>query len=154
MREKLTKGPSQSPWYAIDLAGSEEECGPCAAVGDSGGPDHPANTALLLAHKIVAIASNMDTCKGQGEGCLVVGRRGRAKGATFARLRGSRQLQVEYLVVAFDDDRRKVKLSLRQADILSALAEDEALCNEGGCVPDLQVVKRYCRRCGNAKHVD
>ena len=43
-------------------------------------------------------------------------------------------------MVAFDQEDRKVKLSLRQADILKALAEDEALSKKGGCVPDLQVV--------------
>lgn len=45
-------------------------------------------------------------------------------------------------MVAFDEDRRKVKLSLRQADILKALAEDDALSKQGGCVPDLQVIKQ------------
>jgi len=35
--------------------------------------------------------------------------------------------EIEYLVVNFDDAERKVKLSLRQADILRALAEDEKL---------------------------
>ena len=49
--------------------------------------------------------------------------------------------EVEFLVVAFDDKVCSVKLSLRQGDILAALAEDEALCEQGGCVPDLQVVK-------------
>ena len=51
-------------------------------------------------------------------------------------------------MVAFDDESRRVRLSLRQADILKALAEDEALCKQGGCVPDLQSVKRYaCSGC-------
>ncbi|KAI4200789.1 MAG: hypothetical protein LQ350_003697 [Teloschistes chrysophthalmus] len=50
--------------------------------------------------------------------------------------------EIEYLVVAFDDSNHKVKLSLRQADILDALAKDEALCKQGGCVPDLQKVVR------------
>ena len=54
--------------------------------------------------------------------------------------------EIEYLVVAFEEERRKVRLSLRQADILTALAEDEALSKQGGCVPDLQVVKS----CGEA----
>jgi hypothetical protein len=36
-----------------------------------------------------------------------------------------------------------VQLSLRQADILEALAKDEKLCDKGGVVPDLQVVSRY-----------
>ena len=48
--------------------------------------------------------------------------------------------EIEYLVVAFEEEQRKVKLSLRQADILDALAKDEALCKQGGCVPDLQLV--------------
>jgi len=48
--------------------------------------------------------------------------------------------QIEYLVVAFDDDKRQVKLSLRQADILAALARDEELLKQGGGVPDLQKV--------------
>ena len=51
-------------------------------------------------------------------------------------------LQIEYLVVAYDEEHHNVKLSLRQADILRALAEDEALSKKGGCVPDLQVVKQ------------
>ena len=52
-------------------------------------------------------------------------------------------LQIEYLVVVFDKKRGKVQLSLRQADILDALAKDEELCKQGRCVPDLQVVSRY-----------
>lgn len=51
--------------------------------------------------------------------------------------------QIEYLVVAYDDQEQKVKLSLHQADILDALAMDEALQKQGGCVPDLQRVARY-----------
>ncbi|KAI9776894.1 MAG: Zn finger-containing GTPase- Activating Protein for ARF [Candelina submexicana] len=50
--------------------------------------------------------------------------------------------EVEYLVVAFQEDQHRVKLSLRQADILEALAKDEDLRKEGGCVPDLQDVER------------
>lgn len=45
--------------------------------------------------------------------------------------------QVEYLVVSFDDAEREVKLSLRQADILEALASDPELIRQGGGVPDL-----------------
>ena len=45
--------------------------------------------------------------------------------------------QIEYLVVSFDDDQREVKLSLRQADILQALADDPELIKQGGGVPDL-----------------
>ena len=44
--------------------------------------------------------------------------------------------------MAFDDKHRKVQLSLRQADILEALAKDEDLCKSGGVVPDLQMVHR------------
>lgn len=50
--------------------------------------------------------------------------------------------EVEYLVVTYKDKDPQVTLSLRQADILTALAQDEELCTEGGCVPDLQDVDR------------
>lgn len=40
-------------------------------------------------------------------------------------------------MVAFDDGSREVKLSLRQADILEALANDTELVQQGGGVPDL-----------------
>lgn len=42
--------------------------------------------------------------------------------------------------MTYKEGEPKVTLSLRQADILAALANDETLCIEGGCVPDLQVV--------------
>lgn len=45
--------------------------------------------------------------------------------------------QVEYLVVAFDDNNRKARLSLAQAEILKSLARDEALYKVGGEIPDL-----------------
>lgn len=45
--------------------------------------------------------------------------------------------KIEYLVVAFDDEKKQVKLSLRQADILEALASDPELLKQGGGVPDL-----------------
>ena len=48
--------------------------------------------------------------------------------------------QIEYLVVTYEDSNPKVTLSLRQADILRALAHDEELCSNGGCVPALQDV--------------
>ena len=38
--------------------------------------------------------------------------------------------KVEYLVVAVDDKDQKVRLSLRQADILKALAQDEELAKD------------------------
>lgn len=49
------------------------------------------------------------------------------------------EAQIEYLVVAFDDKQRSVKLSLRQAEILEQLAKDEELLKQGGGVPDLAV---------------
>ena len=52
--------------------------------------------------------------------------------------------------MAFDDEHRKVRLSLRQADILAALAGDEDLRAKGGCVPDLQAISRYGRLACNA----
>jgi hypothetical protein len=45
--------------------------------------------------------------------------------------------QIEYLVVNFDNENKEVKLSLRQADILEALASDAELLKQGGGVPDL-----------------
>ena len=47
---------------------------------------------------------------------------------------------MEYLVVTYKNDEEKVTLSLRQADILTALAEDEKLCSNGGVVPALQEI--------------
>lgn len=46
--------------------------------------------------------------------------------------------QVEYLVVLWTEDDQRVLLSLRQADILKALANDTELTSGGGGVPDLQ----------------
>ncbi|KAL5119876.1 glutamate--cysteine ligase [Pleosporales sp. CAS-2024a] len=46
--------------------------------------------------------------------------------------------EIEYLVVCYDEEKRKVRLSLRQADILAALASDEKLLQQGGGVPDVQ----------------
>jgi glutamate--cysteine ligase catalytic subunit len=40
--------------------------------------------------------------------------------------------------VAYDEENRKVRLSLRQADILAALASDEKLLQQGGGVPDVE----------------
>ncbi|KAI9705122.1 MAG: Zn finger-containing GTPase- Activating Protein for ARF [Candelina mexicana] len=68
--------------------------------------------------------------------------------ATWRRAKGKERNallwgdEIEYLVVAFQEDQHRVKLSLRQADILEALAKDEDLRKEGGCVPDLQDVER------------
>ncbi|KAF2220882.1 glutamate-cysteine ligase-domain-containing protein [Elsinoe ampelina] len=46
--------------------------------------------------------------------------------------------EIEYLVVCYDDQNRLVRLSLRQGDILKALARNEDLLKQGGGVPDLQ----------------
>ena len=46
-------------------------------------------------------------------------------------------LKVEYLVVTYDKNDQKVLLSLRQAEILTALASDAELAKEGGCVADM-----------------
>ncbi len=58
------------------------------------------------------------------------------------RLSGERLLiqkvQIEYLVVTYKDDDELVTLSLRQADILQALAQDEELGINGGRVTPLQ----------------
>jgi glutamate--cysteine ligase catalytic subunit len=40
--------------------------------------------------------------------------------------------------VVYSSDRPKVLLSLRQAEILEALAADKELAKKGGCVPGLQ----------------
>ncbi|KAB5535076.1 glutamate-cysteine ligase [Coniochaeta sp. 2T2.1] len=46
--------------------------------------------------------------------------------------------EVEYLVVVWTEDDKRVLVSLRQADILKALANDTELTSGGGGVPDLQ----------------
>ncbi|ETS74917.1 Glutamate--cysteine ligase [Pestalotiopsis fici W106-1] len=50
--------------------------------------------------------------------------------------------EVEYLVVTYEKDDPKVLLSLRQADILKALAADEELAAKGGGVPAIQDQKQ------------
>lgn len=45
---------------------------------------------------------------------------------------------MEYLVVVYEENNNKVLLSLRQAEILNALAADQELVKQGGCVPGLQ----------------
>lgn len=46
--------------------------------------------------------------------------------------------QIEYLVVAIDDEHKKVRLSLSQAEVLEALAKDGELSKQDSVVPDLQ----------------
>lgn len=83
----------------------------------------------------------------EGERCSAMGRRSMSlfdyKWQICSMIIKHRQRQIEYLVVCYDDDNRKVRLSLRQADILKALAEDEKLLNAGGGVPGL--------KCGEAR---
>jgi len=55
----------------------------------------------------------------------------------FADAVPANNCQIEYIVVAFDDNQREVKLSLRQADILEALGRDEELVKQGGGVPEV-----------------
>ena len=45
-------------------------------------------------------------------------------------------------MIIVDEVNRKIKLSLRQSDILKALAKNDELRNKGGCVPDLQSVTK------------
>lgn len=44
--------------------------------------------------------------------------------------------EVEYLVVTYDKEDPRVLLSLRQADILDALANDAVLAAQGGCTAE------------------
>ncbi|KAF2759014.1 glutamate-cysteine ligase [Pseudovirgaria hyperparasitica] len=60
--------------------------------------------------------------------------------------------EVEYLVVCFDEENRRVRLSLRQADILQALAEDEKLLKQGGSVPDVQTGNPKPEKCAPTFH--
>lgn len=57
------------------------------------------------------------------------------------RLTNRESEQIEYLVISHDDKNKKVRLSLRQADILKALASDEELLKKGGGVPDINCGK-------------
>ncbi|KAJ9653488.1 glutamate--cysteine ligase [Neophaeococcomyces mojaviensis] len=55
--------------------------------------------------------------------------------------------EIEYLVVAVDEKQQKVRLSLTQAEVLKALAENEELAKHGPVVPDLQggeAAKNHC----------
>jgi hypothetical protein len=75
----------------------------------------------------------------QRKGCTALGRRGERSTVARPLWKGLLiHVQIEYLVVCYDQDNRKVRLSLRQADILAALANDEKLLQQGGGVPDLQ----------------
>ena len=59
----------------------------------------------------------------------------------MTRLANQECEQVEYLVICHDDENKKVRLSLRQADILKALASDEDLLKECGGVPGISCGK-------------
>ncbi|KAI5820216.1 glutamate-cysteine ligase-domain-containing protein [Pyronema omphalodes] len=45
--------------------------------------------------------------------------------------------EIEYLVISYDDENKTATLSLRQAEILDALAADEKLRKAGGGVPEI-----------------
>lgn len=83
-----------------------------------------------------ATTSNMEPGERKRARRAAMGRRGQHM-LIHRRLFSLRYIQVEYLVVNYKDDDEKVTLSLRQADILTALAQDEKLA---GCVPALQDV--------------
>lgn len=86
---------------------------------------------------VAAIAGNLARIQRQRKRCIAVGRRG--KPPTGQRYKpGLTGCKIEYLVVCYDQNNHKVRLSLRQADILAALATDEKLLAEGGGVPDVQ----------------
>jgi glutamate--cysteine ligase catalytic subunit len=55
-------------------------------------------------------------------------------------VKANKILKVEYLVVVWTEDDKRVLLSLRQADILKALANNKELTSGGGGVPDLQPI--------------
>jgi glutamate--cysteine ligase catalytic subunit len=62
-------------------------------------------------------------------------------------------------VVVYSEDNQRVLLSLRQAEILEALATDKELEKQGGCVPDLQDVdtadtkKKYIKQILNFSYI-
>jgi glutamate--cysteine ligase catalytic subunit len=60
----------------------------------------------------------------KGTRCIVVGRR---SGWLEQDHPSSNEYQIEYLVVAIDEQQKKVRLSLCQADVLKSLAKDEQL---------------------------
>jgi glutamate--cysteine ligase catalytic subunit len=55
--------------------------------------------------------------------------------------------QIEYLVLAYDEENKNACLSLRQAEILKALASDEQLQAAGGGVPALNEIKESVEFC-------
>jgi hypothetical protein len=96
-------------------------------------PDRSANGALRYVYPLNA--THKSTRAEQSEQQLLATWR-RAKGKERdALLWGD---EIEYLVVTYDDDKREVRLSLRQADILEALASDEKLLAQGGGVDEIQ----------------
>jgi glutamate--cysteine ligase catalytic subunit len=90
----------------------------------------------IIADGWAAIIDHLAESKGEGERRTSMGRRGLLLASKDQEY--FLTMQIEYLVVAFDDDQRKVRLSLCQAEILKALAKDEELSKSGGCVPELQ----------------
>src|SRR5271156_4462118 len=70
--------------------------------------------------------------------CSFMGRRGMPSMTRRGRTVPINCVQID-LVVTFDGNNQKVRLSLCQAEVLKALAKDEELSKNGGCVPDLQL---------------
>jgi hypothetical protein len=100
---------------------------------------YPRQRAGLINH--IATTRHLESCKRERARCAAVGRRGLF---TIRKTvgRDAESSQVEYLVVNYSKSEPNVTLSLRQADILHALAHDEELSKAGGCVPDLQEVAK------------
>ncbi len=82
----------------------------------------------------------MEQSQAQGARRPALGRRGiqALRNPSSAAVETDMTPQVEYLVVVWTKDDKRVLLSLRQADILKALANDKELTSGGGGVPDLQ----------------
>lgn len=95
---------------------------------------------LSLSLTIKATFDDMGESQEQRKRCIVMGRRGRC---FMHPLSSNSAAQVEYIVAAFDDSSRKVRLSLCQAEVLKSLAKDEELSKQGGCVPALQDSPQY-----------
>lgn len=50
--------------------------------------------------------------------------------------------EIEYLVVKYEHENRKVRVSLCQTEVLASLAKDKEFEAQGGCVPELQECNR------------
>jgi hypothetical protein len=75
----------------------------------------------------IATPRHLAESQGKGAGCDAVGRRG---AATLRLWLLADLVQVEYLVVCIDPAGEKVRLSLRQADILASLSSRQNITEE------------------------